>query len=218
MTACRACTCGRCSASFSSISTAAPLTAIAGRAVPVVSGPAPADQFAVRTVAARHSGKRAPHAGDRLAEQLPDLGRSTRSPRPSPALPAGCWRRRPSSSRSMRLSFQRSAEVLVMLVLGGAGRLYGGLDRRHDLHGRARSARRHEPAILVFLARPAADRRHYLPAQRHSRRLRASSLARWRRKRMSDAGSRNARLNKNFGSLVVAAASRSRCPRARAMR
>jgi branched-chain amino acid transport system permease protein len=25
------------------------------------------------------------------------------------------------------LSFQRSAEVLVMLVLGGAGRLYGGL-------------------------------------------------------------------------------------------
>ncbi len=38
-----------------------------------------------------------------------------------------CRRRRCSSSALDALSFQRSAEVLVMLVLGGAGRLYGGL-------------------------------------------------------------------------------------------
>ena len=36
------------------------------------------------------------------------------------------------------LDFQRSAEVLVILVLGGAGRLYGGLVGRHHLHGGAR--------------------------------------------------------------------------------
>ncbi len=36
------------------------------------------------------------------------------------------------------ISFQRSADVLVMLVLGGAGRLYGEAGRRGDLHDRAR--------------------------------------------------------------------------------
>ena len=35
--------------------------------------------------------------------------------------------RPPKTSRSSSISFQRSADVLVMLVLGGAGRLYGGL-------------------------------------------------------------------------------------------
>ena len=36
---------------------------------------APADQFTVRALASRHSGKRAPHAGDRLAEQQPNPDR-----------------------------------------------------------------------------------------------------------------------------------------------
>ena len=51
------------------------------------------------------------------------------------------------------LGFQRSADVLVMLILGGTGRLYGGLDRRRRLYGRARPVLRIEPAILVFLDR-----------------------------------------------------------------
>ena len=44
-----------------------------------------------------------------------------------PASPARCWRRPPRRCRSKRLSFQRSADVLVILILGGAGRLYGGI-------------------------------------------------------------------------------------------
>ena len=53
--------------------------------------------------------------------------RSIRSPPSSPALPAPCWRRPPRRFRSEVLGFQRSADVLVMLILGGTGRLYGGL-------------------------------------------------------------------------------------------
>ena len=74
----------------------------AGRAVRLVSDSAPADQFTVRALASRHSGKRAPHAGDRLAEQPPKSGPSTSSPGRLPELPAVCWRRRPSSSHSTR--------------------------------------------------------------------------------------------------------------------
>jgi branched-chain amino acid transport system permease protein len=41
--------------------------------------------------------------------------------------PARSWRKQPKPSRSKRWGFQRSADVLVMLILGGTGRLYGGL-------------------------------------------------------------------------------------------
>ena len=56
------------------------------------------------------------------------------------------------------LGFQRSADVLVILILGGAGRLYGGLDRRDHLHGGARPVLRQHAAVLVLLDRHAADR------------------------------------------------------------
>jgi len=66
------------------------------------------------------------------------------------------------------LDFQRSADVLVMLVLGGAGRLYGGLVgaaifliARDQLSGIA-------TAILVFLDRHSTRRGRDVPAQRHS--------------------------------------------------
>ena len=68
------------------------------------------------------------------------------------------------------ISFQRSADVLVMLVLGGAGRLYGGLVGAIDLHGRARPVLRHRAAILVFLDRRAAGDGRHGPAERHPRR------------------------------------------------
>ena len=53
--------------------------------------------------------------------------RSTRSARRWPASPAGCSRRRRSSSASTCFGFPRSADLLIMLVLGGIGRLYGAL-------------------------------------------------------------------------------------------
>ena len=51
------------------------------------------------------------------------------------------------------LGFQRSADVLVILILGGAGRLYGGLVGADHLHGGARPVLRHQPAVLVLLDR-----------------------------------------------------------------
>ena len=75
------------------------------------------------------------------------------------------------------LGFERSAEILVMLVLGGAGRLYGGLVGAIDLHGGARPVLRHRAAILVFLDRHAAGGGGDVPAERHSRR---PVEARWR--------------------------------------
>ncbi len=69
------------------------------------------------------------------------------------------------------LGFQRSADVLVMLILGGTGRLYGGLIgaavymvARDQFSGL-------NPQYLVFLDRPSADRRGHVPAERHSRRV-----------------------------------------------
>ena len=76
------------------------------------------------------------------------------------------------------LSFQRSADVLVMLILGGTGRLYGGIIgaiiymlARDHLSGP-------QSAILVFLDRPAADRGGDVAAERHPRRPRAHPCAR----------------------------------------
>ena len=69
----------------------------------------------------------AAHAGDRRADARAYPHRSIPSPRSSPASPARCWRRPPRRFRLKSLGFQRSADVLVMLILGGTGRLYGGL-------------------------------------------------------------------------------------------
>jgi len=64
------------------------------------------------------------------------------------------------------LSFGRSADVLVILILGGAGRLRRHRRRDH-LHGGARPVRQHESAVLVLLGRAAARRGGPLSAERH---------------------------------------------------
>ena len=44
-----------------------------------------------------------------------------------PAPPARCSPRPPPSSRSTCCEFHRSADVLLVLIIGGAGWLYGGI-------------------------------------------------------------------------------------------
>ena len=44
-----------------------------------------------------------------------------------PASPAGCWRRRTAFVSLDVFSFDRSADLLLVLIIGGAGYLYGGL-------------------------------------------------------------------------------------------
>ena len=69
--------------------------------------------------------------------------RSTPSRRRSPASPAGCLPRPSSSSTLAVLSFDVSGKILIMLILGGTGRLYGafvGGCRLHDPRGPARQS------------------------------------------------------------------------------
>ena len=67
------------------------------------------------------------HAGDRRAEPFAISARSTRSPPLWPALPARILTQTTETVSLGALDFQRSADMLVMLILGGTGRLYGGL-------------------------------------------------------------------------------------------
>ena len=104
------------------------------------------------------------------------------------------------------ISFGAPPTSLVMLVLGGAGRLYGGLIgaaifmvARDQFSGIA-------PQFWYLLDRPAADRRRDVPAERHSRRpvatlrsLEAQMSAPANEIALSTRG-----LGKKFGSLVVA--------------
>ena len=100
------------------------------------------------------------------------------------------------------LCFQRSADVVVMLILGGTGRLYGGIVGA-IVFSRARPALGHESAILVFLDRDAPDGRRAGDAAGHSR---------WPRPDLRQAGLMEAHpmvlrteaLHKSFGSLKVA--------------
>ena len=65
--------------------------------------------------------------GDRRAEPRRTSARSTPSP-PSMAGVAGAVLTQTTETVSLGvLDFQRSADILVILILGGAGRLYGGL-------------------------------------------------------------------------------------------
>ena len=120
------------------------------------------------------------------------------------------------------LSFERSADVLVMLILGGAGPALRRADRRDHLHDRARLVLRRQSAILVPADRRAADRGRAVPAERHPRRRFAAREHRARpalvrlahlaatveARRMNTPASTPALstsgLNKRFGSLVVA--------------
>ena len=67
------------------------------------------------------------------------------------------------------LSFQRSANLLIMLIVGGHGDAVRRLRRRGAVHPRAGPARRHQPGVLAVLARRAADRDDAVPAARRRR-------------------------------------------------
>ena len=65
------------------------------------------------------------------------------------------------------LSFGRSADVLVILILGGAGRLYGGIVGAIIYMVGARPVLGHQPAVLVLLDRAAARAGGDVPSERH---------------------------------------------------
>ena len=79
------------------------------------------------------------HARDRLAGAPPAADRLHDSGRASPASPARCSRRRTQFVTLGVLGFDRSAAVLVMLILGGVGRLYGAFIGAAALHDRCRT-------------------------------------------------------------------------------
>ena len=118
------------------------------------------------------------------------------------------------------LGFQRSADVLVILILGGAGRLYGGLSARSSSWWRATSSPASRRsiwyfwigllliAVVMFLPNGILGGLAKLTASWRER----------RRQRMSAALSTRG-LDKSFGSLVVAKdieilAAAGRAPRA----
>ena len=98
-----------------------------GRAVRAVPARAPHRAFAVRPVAALDQGQSAARVRDRHPRQRAGWSRSTRSPPAMPASPARCWRRRRQFASLDVFAFDRSADVLLVLVIGGTGYLYGGL-------------------------------------------------------------------------------------------
>ena len=81
------------------------------------------------------------------------------------------------------LGFPRSAELLIMLVLGGAGRLYGGLVGAAVFMIAQDYLSGINPGVLAVLARPPAGRRRAVRARRHPRRRSRRCATRWRRKR-----------------------------------
>ena len=97
------------------------------RAVPGVPGGAAADQLAVRPLPARHPREPRAHARHRRAEprahpqDLHDLRRDRRHRR------RRARRRRPRPCRSACSTSSARPRCSIILVLGGAGRLYGGL-------------------------------------------------------------------------------------------
>ena len=74
--------------------------------------------------------------------------------------------------------FPRSADLMIMVVLGGAGRLYGATRRHDGVHDRPPLPVGPESHLLAVLARPPAGRRRALRARRHPRGSRASASAR----------------------------------------
>ena len=66
------------------------------------------------------------------------------------------------------LGFQRSGEIVIMLVFGGIGRLYGAFVGASRLHDRAGPAGEDRAGVLVFLDRPAAGAAGDVRARRHA--------------------------------------------------
>ena len=127
-TACRACTCGRCSAcsEFDLYGYTAYWYALIVLFLFFLVSPA-ADQFAVRAVASRHPRERGPHARRSAPRAARTSARSTPSPRSWRVSPGAILTQTTETVSLGVLDFQRSADILVMLILGGTGRLYGGL-------------------------------------------------------------------------------------------
>ena len=121
-------------------------------------------QLAVRPVAARHPRKRAAHARDRRA------GRSAGSiaiytiSAAMAGVAGGLLAQTTQFVGLDVLGFPRSADLMIMLVLGGAGRLYGGLVGAATLHDRASLPVRSQPGLLAVLARPPARGRRAVTA------------------------------------------------------
>ena len=217
-TACRACTCGRCSASSVRSLRLHRLQLRADRAVPVLSGRPAADPIrrsACRCAASARTRSACARSAPRAAAHI----RKIYTIAAVMAGVAGALLTQTTETVSLEaLSFQRSADVLVILILGGTGRLYGGIDRRDHLHGRARPVLRHQSAILVFLDRRAADRGRAVSAERHSRRASARLTAIKAELGVSAPALSTRGLDKSFGSLVVARDIETRAAARRALR
>ncbi len=167
---------------------------------------------------ARHSRECHPHARDRRAEpRAYPQGLHHRRGR-WPASPARLLAQTTETVSLETLSFQRSADVLVILILGGAGRLYGGIVgaiiymvARDQFSGI-------NPqywyfwigtllvAVVIFLPNGI------LGGAGTARALRAGA------EREQPRRCRHAGLDKSFGSLVVAKRHRARSPAGRALR
>ena len=78
------------------------------------------------------------------------------------------------------LGFERSGEIVIMLVFGGIGRLYGAFVGASALHDRAGPAGEAGPGLLVFLDRPAAGAARDVRARRCARPDRPACCARSR--------------------------------------
>ena len=129
----------------------------------------------------------------------------TRSRPRSPASPARCSRRPTRYATLGVFDFDRSAGVMVMLILGGTGRLYGafaGAVIYMMLRGQRDQA---EPAILAVRHRPPAGAHGPVRAPRPARPVRGRRRGCSRRSRSHDrAGARDPRTSTmNFGALRV---------------
>ena len=94
-------------------------------------------RLAVRPEPARHPRRRATDAGASACRFSASCVASSRSA-PAIAGVAGALLAQTTQFVGIdTLGFPRSAELLIMLVLGGAGRLYGGIARRGGVHAAA---------------------------------------------------------------------------------
>jgi ABC-type branched-subunit amino acid transport system ATPase component/branched-subunit amino acid ABC-type transport system permease component len=148
------------------------------------------------------------------------LGCATRHPRTRPACRLSARRRghiqhlydrrhrrrallaQTTETVSARSSVSTSADVLVMLILGGTGRPAAG-SSAPPLRDRARSILRAQSAILVFLDRAHSHRGGHAAAERYPRRPGIAHAAR-EGKTVSEIALSARGLYKSFGSLVVA--------------
>ena len=82
-------------------------------------------QFALRHGGAGPALQRAAHAGDRLSVPTATGWSASSSPAPSAASPARCSPTTPISSARPAMYWTRSGDLMVMVVLGGMGSLFG---------------------------------------------------------------------------------------------